>query len=85
MNKAVAILKKGEGRALKAGGMWIYDNEIAHVEGEFADGDTLEVHDFDGYPLGKGFINCHSKIRIRMVALRQISYPPQCDKNFFIL
>ena len=37
MNKAVAILKKGEGRALKAGGMWIYDNEIAHVEGEFAD------------------------------------------------
>ena len=67
MNKAVAILKKGEGRALKAGGMWIYDNEIAHVEGEFADGDTLEVHDFDGYPLGKGFINCHSKIRIRMM------------------
>ena len=67
MNKAVAILKKGEGRALKAGGMWIYDNEIAHVEGEFADGDILEVHDFDGYPLGKGYINRHSKIRIRMM------------------
>ena len=25
------------------------------------------MHDFDGYPLGKGFINCHSKIRIRMM------------------
>lgn len=67
MNKAVAILKKGEGRALKAGGMWIYDNEIAYVEGEFSDGDILEVHDFDGYPLGKGYINRHSKIRIRMM------------------
>lgn len=67
MDKAIAVLKKGEGRTVKAGGMWIYDNEIAHIEGDFADGDILEVHDFDGYPLGKGFINRRSKIRIRMM------------------
>ena len=30
---AVVTLKKGEGRALKAGSMWIFDNEIASVEG----------------------------------------------------
>ena len=33
MSDAVITLKKGEGRALKAGGMWIYDNEIAQVQG----------------------------------------------------
>ena len=64
---ATAILKKGEGRSMKAGGMWIYDNEIDRVEGEFANGDILDVADFNGYPLGKGFINLHSTIRIRMM------------------
>lgn len=64
---AVVTLKKGEGRALKAGGMWIYDNEIASVSGDFENGDIVEVQDFDGYPLGKGFMNERSKIRIRMM------------------
>ena len=27
----------------------------------------MTVHDFDGYPMGKGFINQNSKIRIRMM------------------
>ena len=64
---ATAILKKGEGRALKAGGMWIYDNELDRVEGAYADGDVLDVADFNGYLLGKGFINSRSTIRIRML------------------
>ncbi len=67
MALATAILKKGEGRALKAGGPWIYENEIDTVMGSFADGDVVLVRDFDGYPLGRGFINRHSKIRIRML------------------
>lgn len=64
---AVAKLKKGEGRTLKAGGLWVYDNEIAEVQGDFDDGDLIAVEDFDGYPMGTGFINRHSKIRIRMM------------------
>ena len=67
MSLAIAVMKKGEGRTLKAGGPWIYDNEIASVMGSFADGDLVIVHDFDGYPLGRGFINTRSKIRIRMM------------------
>ncbi len=67
MEYAIATLKKGEGRALKAGGAWIYDNEIESVLGHFEDGDLVIVRDFDGYGLGKGFINRHSKIRIRMM------------------
>ena len=67
MEYAIATLQKGEGRALKAGGAWIYDNEIESVMGHFEDGDLVLVRDFDGYGLGKGFINRHSKIRIRMM------------------
>lgn len=67
MGMAVATLKKGEGRTLKAGGAWIFDNEIASILGSFEDGDIVLVHDFDGYPMGRGFINRKSKIRIRMM------------------
>ena len=67
METATVTLKKGEGRSLKAGGAWIYDNEIESVMGSFEDGDIVRVQDFDGYGLGKGFINRHSKIRVRML------------------
>ncbi len=67
MEAAIVTLKKGEGRALKAGGAWVYDNEIESVMGGFEDGDIVQVRDFDGYGLGKGFINRHSKIRVRML------------------
>lgn len=64
---AIVTLKRGEGRALKAGGCWIYDNEIASVAGKFENGEIVIVHDFDGFSMGKGFINTNSKIRIRML------------------
>ncbi len=67
---AIVTLKKGEGRTLKAGGLWIYDNEIASVTGSFSNGDIVTVHDFDGYPLGKGFLNQKSKIAVRMLTRR---------------
>ena len=64
---AIVTLKKGEGRTIKAGGAWIFDNEIDTITGRFKNGEVVTVHDFDGYPMGKGFINQNSKIRIRMV------------------
>ena len=67
MGYAIVSLKKGEGRTVKSGGMWIYDNEIASVMGNFEDGDIVLVHDFDGYTMGKGFINRHSRIRVRLL------------------
>ena len=67
MSEAVVTLKKGGGRTLKQGGPWIYDNEVDTVLGTFEDGDMVLVHDFDGYPLGKGFINRNSKLTVRMM------------------
>lgn len=64
---AIVTLKKGEGRTIKAGGMWIFDNEIDTVMGDFEDGDIVIIKDFDGYPMGKGFMNRNSKIRVRLM------------------
>ncbi|MDD6037600.1 MAG: class I SAM-dependent rRNA methyltransferase [bacterium] len=78
-NHTIVTLKKGEGRTIKAGGMWIFDNEIDTIVGSFANGDVVIVHDFDGYPMGKGFINQNSKIRIRMLT-RHVEQP--IDETF---
>ena len=67
MSETIVTLKKGEGRTLKAGGMWVFDNEIESIVGRFENGGIVTVHDFDGYPMGKGFINQNSKIRIRLM------------------
>ncbi len=68
---AQVILKRGGGREFKSGGAWIYDNEIDKVEGSFENGDVIELHDFDGYFLGYGFINMNSKIRVRVMSRKK--------------
>jgi 23S rRNA (cytosine1962-C5)-methyltransferase len=64
---AEVILKKGGGRYLKSGGLWIYDNEIDRTEGTIEPGDVVDVRDFDGFRLGRGYINPKSTIRVRML------------------
>ena len=71
MEHAVVHIKKGEARSLKAGGMWIYDNEIESISGKFENGDMVEVVDFDGYFLGHGFINTRSKITVRVMSRKR--------------
>ena len=67
MSHTIVTLKKGEGRSLKLGGPWIYDNEIAAISGDAADGDLVQIQDFNGYPLGQGFLNRRSKLTVRMM------------------
>ena len=67
MSGAIVTLRKGAGRSLKKGGPWIYDNEVESIMGSFEDGDIVSVRDFDGYPMGKGFINRNSKLIVRML------------------
>jgi len=68
MEEKKVILKKGEGRSLKSGGAWVFDNEVSGTIGEIENGDIIIVEDFDGYFLGYGFINFNSKIRVRMLS-----------------
>ena len=79
MESAVVKIKKGQGRSLKAGGMWIYDNEIETISGSFTNGDVVKVEDFDGYPIGWGFINTKSKITVRMLSRKKDTV---IDENF---
>lgn len=67
MSQGIVTLKKGEGRLLKSGGMWIFDNEIDTITGHVEDGDIVIVKDFDGYGMGRGYINRKSKITVRMM------------------
>lgn len=77
---ATVILKKGQGRTLKSGGLWVYDNEIDKIEGNFENGDLIEIADFDGYFLGQGFINTKSKITVRLLTrLKDVTI----DQDFF--
>ncbi|KJJ69420.1 class I SAM-dependent rRNA methyltransferase [Clostridium sp. FS41] len=76
---ATVRLKKGQGRTLKAGGAWIYDNEIDTVTGEYENGDLAAVEDFDGYGLGHGFINTNSKLTVRMLSRKKDTV---IDQNF---
>ena len=39
-NHTIVTLKKGEGRTIKAGGAWIFDNEIDTIVGTFTNGDV---------------------------------------------
>ncbi len=71
MHDTIVRLKKGAGRSLKGGGLWIYDNEIASVSGTFEDGDIVSVEDFDGYFLGYGYYNPKSTISIRMMSRKK--------------
>lgn len=78
---AIVTLKKGEGRTIKSGGMWIFDNEIDTITGAFENGDIVMIKDFDGYPMGRGFININSKIRVRLMTRRM---EQEVDSEFIL-
>ncbi len=71
MYDVIVTLKKGEGRALKSGGAWVYNNEIESITGRFENGDIVTVHDFDGFFLGYGFINTKSKLTVRILSRKK--------------
>ena len=68
MKEASIRLRRGGGRSFKAGGPWIYDNELGEVLGDPADGDVVSIEDYNGYPLGVGFLNRASTIAVRVLS-----------------
>lgn len=72
-------LKKNEEKRLLNGYPWVFANEVYKVEGKDAQGGVALVRSFDGRFVGKGFINHHSKILVRMLTLKNESV----DEEFF--
>ncbi|WP_297631573.1 class I SAM-dependent rRNA methyltransferase [uncultured Clostridium sp.] len=59
---------------------WIYTDEIKEYDGEYKNGDIVEVYNHKHYFIGKGYINDASKIAIRIMT-RDIN--EEIDKEFF--
>ncbi|MEI6876003.1 MAG: class I SAM-dependent rRNA methyltransferase [Spirochaetota bacterium] len=79
MDRATIILKPKEDLRIRWGHPWVYDNEIARVEGEPQPGDSVSVHDSRRMPVGSAFYNPASKIRCRLFS-RQVR---EADEGFF--
>ncbi|MBK9764858.1 MAG: class I SAM-dependent rRNA methyltransferase [Flavobacteriales bacterium] len=52
---------------IQRGHPWIFDNQIIREEGEYAPGDVVQVFDARKRPLGQGYINPASLIRVRLL------------------
>jgi 23S rRNA (cytosine1962-C5)-methyltransferase len=60
-------LRKNQDRRLRGGHPWVFSNEVATVEGDPADGDLVDVHDFRGAFLGRAYWNRRSLICARVL------------------
>lgn len=61
------ILNKGGERRQHMGHPWVYEGEIAGVEGDPADGLVVDCCSQRGLFLGRGYFNSQSKIRLRVL------------------
>lgn len=72
-------LKRNEEKKVLNGYPWIFANEVQKIEGKDKQGSVAEVKAFDGRYVGKGFINHHSKIIVRMLTTKR----EEINKDFF--
>lgn len=72
-------LKRNEEKKVLNGYPWIFANEVQKIEGKDKQGSVAEIKAFDGRYVGKGFINHHSKIIVRMLTTKS----EEINKDFF--
>lgn len=73
-------LYKGKGRKAENGHPWIYSNEIEGLDGEYVNGDIVEVYNFKHSFIGKAYVNDASKIALRMMTRDK---DEEIDEQFF--
>ena len=76
---AKVTLRKTRETRVRGGHPWIYASEIEKVEGEFENGDIVDVCDFRGKFIGRGFYNPLSQISLRILTRND----EPCDRAFF--
>lgn len=67
---ARVLIKDRKAKPFWSGEVWVFDGSVDRVNGKrgLADGDVCLVCDFHGRPIGHGFWNSRSKIRVRIVS-----------------
>ncbi len=76
---AVVTLRKTRETRVRGGHPWIYASEIEGVEGAFENGDIMDIRDFRGKFIGRGFYNPLSQISLRVLTRND----EPCDRAFF--
>lgn len=76
---ASVTLRKTRETRVRGGHPWIYASEIDRVDGGFENGDIVDVKDFRGKFIGRGFYNPHSQISLRILTRND----EPCDRAFF--
>lgn len=76
--KTVKLRQKEERRILR-GHPWVFSNELLQPVGEFSPGEVVDVLDFSGKFLGRGYINPHTLIAVRILTRKQ----EEIDSGFF--
>ena len=61
------VTEKAE-RSIRGGHPWVYCDEITDRQGEYANGDIVDVVSGKGKWLGAGFVNDNSKISVRVIS-----------------
>lgn len=73
-------LHKGKNKKAEGGRPWIYIDEINEYDGDYENGDIVEVYNHKGYFIGNGYINDRSKITIRIMTRDK---DEEINKDFF--
>lgn len=55
------------GQRVRSGHPWVYDNQVLRIEGRPRPGGVVQVFDVRKGPIGQGFFNPRSKIRVRVL------------------
>ena len=80
MERGQVCLRRGEELDLRAGKLWVYDNEIDWVDDSCRDGDVVEVLDSRMRFLAWGFFNVKSRITVRVLSRDK---DERIDADFF--
>lgn len=65
---AIAVVSDKGKKSLQGGHPWVYEDEVLQINGNYTDGDLVTIRSLKDKFLGTGFINSHSKIRIRCIS-----------------
>lgn len=68
---AVVHIIEGRHKRIEGGHPWVYKTEISRIEGSYSEGDNVDVLDFRGRFLGRGFINTRSMLTVRIMTQKR--------------
>lgn len=79
MDNCKITLKPKEEIRIVQGHSWVYNNEIAKIDGDIKSGELADVFSSNGTFVGRGYLNTASKIFVRILTRRDIVV----DEAFF--